>query len=350
MELKRHLISICIPTYNRCEYLRATIQAYIEDPEFIAGNIEIVVSDNASTDDTCAYMTKIAKTYSNVRYFRNDINIRDRNFPLVLSKGQGVLHWLRNDTLLPVNGSLTYACELVRRYIEDKPVMFFDNMWRDNLPLGETLYYNLDDFLQAVSYYITWIGGFTIWHDDCKDLEKDTADCELFLWQVRKICDLMLERNMGVISHYEFAKLQFVKRRNVDYGRFKVHHDYYFDIIKRFMIAGFIRKKTVEFLERDLLYGNLTSFMLEIDCNTDKHLVYKKNERYEFKELVYGAYQDKPYFNDFKKYYQKRMYVNKFKEIIYWKHLRKYIPNKFIRKMIKPLSRMIMENVKKKRS
>ncbi len=342
MKLKKPLISICIPTYNRCEYLQASIQAYIEDPEVIAGNVEIVVSDNASTDDTCAYMTKIVKEYSNIRYYRNEENILDKNCPLVLSKGEGILHWLRNDTLLPVSGALSYACELVRKYIQDKPVLFFDNMERQNLLLGENVYYKLDDFLLAGSYNITWIGGFTIWHDDCEELEKDTADCELHLWHVRKICDLLLKRKMGVISHYKFAELQFVKRRNVAYGRFKVHYGYFFDIIKRFMDAGFIKQNTVDVLERDLLYGNLTNFMLEIDCNNDKHLLYDKDERHKLKELVYDTYKDKPYFNEFEKYYRKRRCVNKMIKIINWSKIKKYVPKRIVDIMIKPLLRKLV--------
>ena len=46
------LVSICIPTYNRSEYLRLSLERYIREPEFLSGCVEIVISDNTSTDDT----------------------------------------------------------------------------------------------------------------------------------------------------------------------------------------------------------------------------------------------------------------------------------------------------------
>ena len=41
------LVSICIPTYNRAECLKETIESIICQPEFLEGKVEIVVSDNA---------------------------------------------------------------------------------------------------------------------------------------------------------------------------------------------------------------------------------------------------------------------------------------------------------------
>ena len=43
------VLSICIPTYNRCEYLMNNLQHICEHQEY---DFEIIISDNASTDDT----------------------------------------------------------------------------------------------------------------------------------------------------------------------------------------------------------------------------------------------------------------------------------------------------------
>jgi glycosyltransferase involved in cell wall biosynthesis len=44
-------LSICIPTYNRAQTLRETIDSIL--PQILGNfNIEILISDNASTDDT----------------------------------------------------------------------------------------------------------------------------------------------------------------------------------------------------------------------------------------------------------------------------------------------------------
>ena len=42
------LVSICIPTYNRVEQLKITMESIMAQPEFREGKVEIVISDNAS--------------------------------------------------------------------------------------------------------------------------------------------------------------------------------------------------------------------------------------------------------------------------------------------------------------
>src|SRR5690606_18847361 len=66
------LVTVVIPTCNRSAYLRETLQSVREqDYE----NLEILVSDNASTDDTAAVVSEIAASDPRVRYRRNLVKI-----------------------------------------------------------------------------------------------------------------------------------------------------------------------------------------------------------------------------------------------------------------------------------
>lgn len=59
---KQPLLSICIPTYNRASYLEGAILNIITDNAF-GDEVEIIISDNASTDNT----EEIAKnTHKNI--------------------------------------------------------------------------------------------------------------------------------------------------------------------------------------------------------------------------------------------------------------------------------------------
>lgn len=62
--------SIALPTFNRCEYLKATISILLEQN---FKDYEIVVVDNASTDDTA----KVVRSFKDkrIRYLRNKKNI-----------------------------------------------------------------------------------------------------------------------------------------------------------------------------------------------------------------------------------------------------------------------------------
>jgi len=64
-------ISIIIPTYNRANYVEQTIEsALVQDYE----NYEVIVSDNASTDNTTEVVEKYLDN-NNFRYYKNETNI-----------------------------------------------------------------------------------------------------------------------------------------------------------------------------------------------------------------------------------------------------------------------------------
>lgn len=69
------LLSICIPTYNRSRYLQVSLAALIEQSESFHSDIEIVVSDNASTDNTEESMNTFRTQFSNLKYVRNTENL-----------------------------------------------------------------------------------------------------------------------------------------------------------------------------------------------------------------------------------------------------------------------------------
>lgn len=49
--VNRPLLSLCIPTYNRGEILRETLDTIVLSPDF-DDRVEVVICDNCSTDNT----------------------------------------------------------------------------------------------------------------------------------------------------------------------------------------------------------------------------------------------------------------------------------------------------------
>jgi hypothetical protein len=66
-------LSICIPTYNRSAFLRRALQYYSESMD-LPFAYEIVISDNASTDDTSALVDEFIGRGLPIRYFRRATN------------------------------------------------------------------------------------------------------------------------------------------------------------------------------------------------------------------------------------------------------------------------------------
>ena len=68
------LLTIGIPTYNRLKYLKKSLSAVLE----AVGNnpdVEILVSDNDSTDKTAEFVSGLQRRYSNLIYHKNHENI-----------------------------------------------------------------------------------------------------------------------------------------------------------------------------------------------------------------------------------------------------------------------------------
>ncbi len=64
------LVSVCIPTFNRRGYLTEAVESVLAQS---FGDFELVISDNASTDDTAEAVLSFGDP--RIRYFRNDRNI-----------------------------------------------------------------------------------------------------------------------------------------------------------------------------------------------------------------------------------------------------------------------------------
>lgn len=75
MENKTPLLSICIPTYNRKKYLQECLDSIVNQDWFNEKEIEIVISDNASQDNTTEVIKEYQSKYKNIKYFRNNENI-----------------------------------------------------------------------------------------------------------------------------------------------------------------------------------------------------------------------------------------------------------------------------------
>ena len=69
--MSRPVLSVCIPTYNRGEELAARVRTWLAAPD--CEDLEIVVSDNASTDGTAAAFAAISDP--RLVYCRNEENV-----------------------------------------------------------------------------------------------------------------------------------------------------------------------------------------------------------------------------------------------------------------------------------
>jgi glycosyltransferase involved in cell wall biosynthesis len=103
------LVSIGMPTYNGSAKIKSALMSVLNQGY---PNLEIIISDNCSTDDTQETCTALAAANASIRYIRQPVNIGVmRNFQFVLRQASGNLFmWMSDDDTLEPG--------ILRKYVE----------------------------------------------------------------------------------------------------------------------------------------------------------------------------------------------------------------------------------------
>ena len=108
-------LSICIPTYNRADYIKETLDSVLSQ---MHSSVEIVISDNGSEDNTTEIISEYQKVFKKITYFQFKNNVGyDRNFLKLMELAAGDFCWVLSSDDLLENGAIT---ELLQR-IEEFP-------------------------------------------------------------------------------------------------------------------------------------------------------------------------------------------------------------------------------------
>lgn len=91
------LLSICIPTYNRSGCLRQTLESVLASLSGVSAHCELLVSDNASPDDTQAVLAEFRLRWPALKVFRNPENNGELNFYTTIQHATGRYLWLLGD-------------------------------------------------------------------------------------------------------------------------------------------------------------------------------------------------------------------------------------------------------------
>lgn len=312
----QYLLSICIPTYNRAPYLKKCLDSLVCQPEFLKGDVEIVISDNASTDDTCTLVTGYQRRYSNITYHRNDHNIGyingDINYAIAMQSGHGLLRKLGGDTRIYKRGSLKYFCKAAIKYRREKPIMYFSNGQNSQRLKDETIISSTESFLRAVSFGITWQDTFFLWDSECGKLVDYASKSTSGFWFIEKNIELMQKKQLSVFFTQNVIGGSKVKKKDISYGVFDVFYNNFLGIFRPLVVKQIITQDCFDYLEKDLLFGFFLNSILEWELRNDRYIF---SEKENLKEAVLNQYRGKPYFKDVPWEYKKAKLKWRLKEI-----------------------------------
>jgi abequosyltransferase len=178
--LSRPLLTIAIPTFNRADCLRgslATLLPQLRDRR----NVELIISDNASSDDTPVLVRGFQQRGLNLRYMRNEINRGlDANLLQCFEQATGKYLWILgdDDVVLPdslakilsmlaeTDYSLVYLCvyPFSRDYVAERRhdrYRRFAQVVPNGLP-----------FIRSVGIMITFISSIIVNRDRCQSASE----------------------------------------------------------------------------------------------------------------------------------------------------------------------------------
>jgi len=106
------LLSICIPTFNRGEFLGSTLRSVVDQ---ITEDVEVIISDNGSSDSTDTLVRSFQARYPFIRYEKSEQNLgADRNFLKVVELSRAKYCWLLSSDDWIVPGAIQKVLSCLR--------------------------------------------------------------------------------------------------------------------------------------------------------------------------------------------------------------------------------------------
>lgn len=163
-------ISICIPTYNGAKVIAKTLDSIIQDAakiENINENIEIVLTDDCSSDETLSVVSAYAAKYEYIKIFKNEKNLgMDGNFKQAALNSSGEYVWFSGQDDIFLSGSISHILGVIKnnknlgviyvnysQYSEDLLKNICDSMFHQQVFEPEKIDFNRDIFFENGSEY-----------------------------------------------------------------------------------------------------------------------------------------------------------------------------------------------------
>ena len=306
--MNKPLLSICIPTYNRAEYLEKCLEAIVDQDSF-DDRVEVVISDNCSTDSTQVIGLKYQKKYGNIHYYRNETNVMDKNFPLVFQRAKGSLRKLTNDTVIYKPGAIQYMLKAAEDNISERPQLFFLNLGK----IGrDKKIVDIEEYIDTLGYFITWIRSIAIWEDDCEDLGIMVEKADSKLAQVPFLLNNFDKHHGAVVYDQLIMDSLAPKNKNLTYGLYNVFYSTFLGFIKPYVVEGRIGEECYERVRERLLLDFFVDWIVIKKVGSDEYTFSDE----DLKGLIEATYKDEPYFAEYKRRIRNRLIKARIKKII----------------------------------
>lgn len=172
--MKSYLLTICIATYNRADYLGDTLNSIVCQIGTL-DDVEVLVVDGNSTDQTESVVKSIQLQCRNLNYIKlKEKGGVDKDFDLAVQNSSGQYCWLftdddllKTDSVDTVRSAILNGAELVVANAEICDYGFNRVLKKSALPISSDQTMDLsplarEEFFKLCATYITFIGAIVI--------------------------------------------------------------------------------------------------------------------------------------------------------------------------------------------
>lgn len=288
MENKQPLLSLCIPIYNRLEYLKRMLERFLEDKILFEETIDLLISDNCSTDDLESCVNEFKSKGLKITYNRNQKNLGpDGNFLYCFNHAKGKYCWLLGSDDIPVKGFLN---SLVTVLQGKEYGLVHLNHHSDGL--SELFEYSDNQkMVENIAHWITFMSSNIINTKNIAFINSNQY-MDTYLIQVPYYLYSCLNSPVNAIYKYSCFEKDDDSANNGSYNLFQVFVQNLFDVYERFYQQKMLSRKVIENIKRNEYEHFLFPFIKDL-------LVLKKKSNFDKKHawhILFRCYGLKWYF------------------------------------------------------
>ncbi len=264
---KKPILTIAIPTFNRSPFLQLNLEQLSNEIKLCPHDtIELLVSDNASIDETEYIVESAQKLGMSINYIKNVTNIgSDANIAQCFNMARGRYVLILGDDDLLVDGVLHSLLECLKN--QQYGVVFlksygYDNDFRKESPGGVwdyKIYNDSEQFIEKVAHLVTLISGCIINKEVLEGFDA-MQFCGSNLVQVNLVLSAALPAKENLfVSSYSVA----CKRNNSGgYDFANIFVENFFNILDSYNSMG-LSKDTVNNIENRLIISFFPYYLIK---------------------------------------------------------------------------------------
>ncbi len=225
---KRPLITIAIPTYNGAGTIKNMLDLLLVQWDPI---VEILISDNCSTDNTPQIISDYKKRYPFIKYIKNDKNIgADANFLQCLRLATGKFTHLLSDDDILIENTLPKIIKFLERHNDLSLIYLYTISFRGRYrginecsepsikPEKDIYTEDKKLFMKYAGYYWGFMSSFIIATDNFKKIKNPEEYYGTYWLQsyIHILCSSHSHAKLGVIKGLCIGAGIYVNVSNLD--------------------------------------------------------------------------------------------------------------------------------------